>query len=86
MKFGKITEKMNLVEILKEFFGATEKFNMEYQKKITEIGEAIRREKNLLTFNDFEKLSADTELKSEKVSELFNNLCDWLATQHPDFK
>jgi hypothetical protein len=83
MKFGEITEKMQLVETLKKIFGFTEKFNVEYQKKVTKLGKAIRREKNLKTFNDYKELPADTELKSEKVFNLFSNLCDWLATQHP---
>jgi len=86
MKFGEITEKMIAVNTAVSIFGSTKEFNVEYKKQVFKIGKAIRKEKNLATFEDCEKLSPETELKSKNVSNLFNKLCQWLATQHPDFK
>ena len=86
MKFGEIIEKMLAVNTAISVFGSTKKFNKEYQKRLVKIGKAIRKEKKLATFEDCEKLPPETELTSQMVIDSFNNLCQWLSTQHPDFK
>jgi len=84
MKFEEITGKMSGIEFLVPFI-ETGKFDAkEYNRRILELCKAICVEKGLpfTSIKDVINLPADTELTSEEVIGLFNELNDWLETQH----
>lgn len=80
MKFKEIIEKLKEVETIRGLVGATAEFNRTYDEKVQEIGLAICEETGL-SKEEAAKLSPDTELSSQKLTETFDNFCIWFQTQ-----
>jgi len=79
-----VLDKMTSVQNACLLFGSDVDFGPEYKQRISALGAAIRDELKLLP-GETTTLSPETPLGS--VSEyLFNDLLDWLTTQHEMFK
>ena len=85
MKLQKIHDIIVTVETLTKLFGAKKEFSKEYYKRCDQIGRAICKELGI-TKSEAMSLKPDTELKSEAVKTAVDSLCQWLSTQHDEFK
>ena len=85
MKLQKIHDIIGIVAVAVKLFGATKEFHEQYQEHLDQVAEAICRELGI-TKDQAMSLKPETELKSEAVKTAVDSLCQWLSTQHDEFK
>mgnify|MGYP001563981549 CR=1 FL=1 len=73
----------NDVKAICMFFGASRKFTRQMDPRLDILKKKIRGEMGIASFGDALKRAKDD--LGPRSQEEFDNLKDWLATQHPAF-